>query len=271
MQTNTITAPTRRSAPRLSVTAFAAGLTTPPLAIVNPDAELIDLCAAFHRQHAIAVATDDQDDDGLESALAVRWGISDQIEQITAVTDAGMKAKAKLAVFLLEENRGPDAGDESGDLHFAYAALLDVAGSVRVMQRRAVRAAPDPVLKIYRRYLALEAQQEAESDRGDAIREGLLERCGGPSKGRCAPDIWRQDPAFAELLISNDECDVLSEKILAVTEKLNDTPARTIRGVIAKLQLTLDVWPGCTGGAVHEDSAISAVRDAMRVLQGTVA
>jgi hypothetical protein len=130
----------------------------------------------------------------------------------------------------------------------------------------------DPVLKIYRRYRALEDEQEPISDRSSAIRAALIERWGEPSRLMRADDIWGQDPALAELRRLNDKCDMLTGKILAATERMNDTPATTIPGVMAKLQLALDVWPGCEdGNGIHEHTAISAIRDAMRVLQGTVA
>jgi hypothetical protein len=121
--TQTLTTPTRRSALGFSV----AGFTTPALAgAAKPDAEVIALCAEFHRQHEVAMALPDHDEDGLDAALGVRHDISDQILGIPAKTQAGQKAKALVALVLIEENQPLDRMD--GDMSFAYEALRDVAG-----------------------------------------------------------------------------------------------------------------------------------------------
>jgi hypothetical protein len=88
------------------------------------DAELLDLCAAFHRQDTVAAALHE---DALEAALEQRWGISDRIQRIPALTEVGRRGKASVAVVLMRENNG---GDDfaSADDAFAYAALRDIAG-----------------------------------------------------------------------------------------------------------------------------------------------
>jgi hypothetical protein len=87
----------------------------------TPDAELLRLCAEFDRLHAIA---EDCEDDKLREALARRWSVSDQIQEIAPVTPEGMRAKAKIATFLLEESGGHDRGKGS---EFAYAMLIEIA------------------------------------------------------------------------------------------------------------------------------------------------
>jgi hypothetical protein len=94
--------------------------------IDGPDAELLALCAAFHEQHAAALAVPGDDDGGLTAALDERWDISNEIQDIPATTEAGRRAKAAVAVVLLLENGGDVS--TSGDLVFAMAALRDIAG-----------------------------------------------------------------------------------------------------------------------------------------------
>jgi hypothetical protein len=71
------TSPSRRGALQFSVAAIVAGFTMPALAALpDPDAEVIALCAEFHRQHEVAMALPDHDEDGLDAALGVRYDIS---------------------------------------------------------------------------------------------------------------------------------------------------------------------------------------------------
>jgi hypothetical protein len=88
------------------------------------DAELLALCAAFHEEHAAANAPGTEE--VCEAALARRWDISDDIQDIPATTEAGRRAKAAVGVVLLQENRGDEYLDE--DVEFAMAALRDIAG-----------------------------------------------------------------------------------------------------------------------------------------------
>ena len=71
----------------------------------GPDADLLNLCAEFHRHHAAADAAPDDAD--LSAVLRQRWDVSDRIEGIQPVTAAGCSAKATIALMLLEENGGP--------------------------------------------------------------------------------------------------------------------------------------------------------------------
>jgi hypothetical protein len=68
----------------------------------------------------------DHDDYILDDAMAHRGAISDEIEGMPAETEAGRKAKAAVAVALIEESQSLDCMDY--DVNFAYSAFLDVAG-----------------------------------------------------------------------------------------------------------------------------------------------
>jgi len=121
--------PDRMVAALLRDLADANGRTSAGAAVTaEDDAELLTLCAAFHRQHAAALAVGEGDNDGLDQAMIACWQISDRIKSIPITTYAGARAKASVGAVLLDENRGPyhDAGDR--DAAFAYAALLDIAG-----------------------------------------------------------------------------------------------------------------------------------------------
>jgi hypothetical protein len=63
---------------------------------------------------------------GIGGRLTSESAISDQILGIPAKTQAGQKAKALVALVLIEENQPLDRMD--GDMSFAYEALRDVAG-----------------------------------------------------------------------------------------------------------------------------------------------
>jgi hypothetical protein len=94
------------------------------------DAELIRLCAEFHRLHGAANAAPGDDNAAIEAALDARWETSDAIQRTPAATIDGHRAEASVAIVLLREN---NRGDEfsSGDAAFAYATLLDIASNGR--------------------------------------------------------------------------------------------------------------------------------------------
>jgi hypothetical protein len=128
--TNTHTTPTRRFTLGFSIAALAAGLAVPTsVGRAHTDAELIALCADFHRQHQVVLGVGLDDDDGMDVAILARWDISNKIEDIAPVTPTGRKAKAGIALFLLEENYGPAGCKEGSSMRLAVAALRDIAGS----------------------------------------------------------------------------------------------------------------------------------------------
>jgi hypothetical protein len=107
---------------------FGSTVVAAVAAAPHPDADLLTLCAEFHRRHAAADAVSDDDD--LAAALRQRWDVSDRIEDMRPITAAGWSAKAAIAFVLLEENRGSDPVDV--DARFAAATLRDLAeGSVQ--------------------------------------------------------------------------------------------------------------------------------------------
>lgn len=79
----------------------------------DPDAGLHAKCTEFHRLHALGY--DDGNPDW-EAAMAGRWQVFEGIEGMLPHTYAGHRAKATVAVAVLDENRcngefvgGPDA------------------------------------------------------------------------------------------------------------------------------------------------------------------
>ncbi len=81
----------------------------------HPDADLLMLCAEYHRQFALIALTED------------RWEVFERIEKIVPLTDEGRKAKAALAVAVIHECH---YGDLDAHEWFVYRTLCDLAGSV---------------------------------------------------------------------------------------------------------------------------------------------
>ncbi len=101
------------------------------------DVELLRLCADFHRLHTVAYAlprlADEADEAEMVAALDRRWGTSDQIALIPAVTDAGRRAKAAVASVLLDEW---GALETSHTILFARNVLRDIGGIEPPMTER---------------------------------------------------------------------------------------------------------------------------------------
>jgi hypothetical protein len=117
------------SATLLAGAAIATAARGAPVAALpadGADAELLELCAEFHHQHAAAIATPVDDDNALTAALDERWEISDEIRDIAATTDAGRRAKAHVALVLMVENEGAEPVDQASI--FVLAALGDIYG-----------------------------------------------------------------------------------------------------------------------------------------------
>lgn len=113
---------------------FAAGVvlaTVGPATVVvaaaasTPDADLLALCAEFHQLHADVWSLPHTGDWTWEDAIADRWETSDRIEDMRPATAEGYRAKATIALVLLEEQHG-DSGD--ADVRFALATLRDLLG-----------------------------------------------------------------------------------------------------------------------------------------------
>src|SRR3954463_12934135 len=101
--------------------------------------------------HAAAYAPFVEDDEPLlVSILRRRWGTSDQIALIPAMTDAGRRAKAAVASSLLDEMGSIET---SQAIIFAQAALRDMAGTME--PPRALEKKPNPDAELIRLHAAM--------------------------------------------------------------------------------------------------------------------
>ena len=98
---------------------------------VHSDAELIALCATFHRQHAEAY---DEANLDWEAALAARQGTFVEIGNLTATADAGHRAKAAVAVIMLAENHELAGNVGDPEALFALNLLRSWLGEHRRLQ-----------------------------------------------------------------------------------------------------------------------------------------
>ena len=92
----------------------------------GPDAELLRLCAEFHRQHTLAY-----DDDYLawEDALAETNVICEQLKDMVPVTEPGHCAKVKVAFIRLDVNDREEFIDLlDHDTRFALETLRGLVG-----------------------------------------------------------------------------------------------------------------------------------------------
>jgi hypothetical protein len=141
------------------VTAARAAPVASAVTTAGDDAELLALCAEFHRVHAAVIAA--RGYDALqEAALDERLDVSGEIQRTPATTLAGHRAKASVAVVLRRENNGGDVCDSS-DVDFAFAALLEIAGEPDAANSAAHGAAgPDAeLITLCNRLVAIEAEE----------------------------------------------------------------------------------------------------------------
>ena len=104
------------------VVAQAEGrLVTPP----DPDAGLRALCAEFERLHALAYL---EGNDAWEADHHASWRVADELDGMCALTEAGHRAKARVAVLQLNENRANGEFIGGGDARFALNTLMDWLG-----------------------------------------------------------------------------------------------------------------------------------------------
>ncbi len=92
---------------------------------VNPDAELIALCATFHRQHAEAY---DEANLDWEAASNAKHRTFVEVGKLTPSMEAGHRAKAAVAVAMLAENHEPDGNIADPEALFALNLLRDWLG-----------------------------------------------------------------------------------------------------------------------------------------------
>jgi hypothetical protein len=168
----------------LAGAAFVAAARGAPVAsavATGDDAELLALCAEFHRVHAAVIAA--RGYDALqEAALDERLDVSDEIQQMPATTLSGHRAKASVAVVLLRESNGGD-GSNSNDVDFAFDALLEIAGEAHAANSAADGAAgPDAeLITLCNRLVAIAAEEAvifktvAEEDDQDRALEPTIQ------------------------------------------------------------------------------------------------
>ncbi len=112
---------------RPSLLTLLAALVAPTAHVAatpKADAGLLRLCAAFHDADARCHAAPD-DGAGWKVWLDRRWEITAAIEDMAPRTEAGRRAKARVALTLAEE-----ASDTSNEYErFTLATLRDLAGS----------------------------------------------------------------------------------------------------------------------------------------------
>ena len=91
----------------------------------DPDAELHVLCAEFHRLHDLSYL---EGNDDWEAAQDGSWRVADKLDGMCAVTNAGHRAKARVAVAQLDTNRCNGEFLGARDARFAFNMLLDWLG-----------------------------------------------------------------------------------------------------------------------------------------------
>jgi hypothetical protein len=106
------------------VLALAGAAAAAPAAL-NPDAELMALCASFHRLQS--EGTDETNPDW-EKATADAWDIFHEIDDLAPQTVAGHQAKATVAVRMLAMFHEMESGGQP-EAVFALNMLRDWLGS----------------------------------------------------------------------------------------------------------------------------------------------
>ena len=91
----------------------------------DPDAGLHALCAEFERLHRLAYL---EGNDAWEADHHASWRVADELEGMCALTEAGHRAKGRVAVLQLNENRAHGEFIGSGDARFALNTLMDWLG-----------------------------------------------------------------------------------------------------------------------------------------------
>lgn len=107
--------------PLATVPAAAAVVTAP----TDADTELLRLYAEFHRQQAATRAVPRNDDVGHHAAMEARWNTAGIIRDTFPRTLDGFKAKAAVAIVLIEENHAAVSSD--ADMGFAHALPVELA------------------------------------------------------------------------------------------------------------------------------------------------
>ena len=123
-------------------------------------------------------------------------------------------------------------------------------------------AQTDPALDLYDRYRRTEAEQDQIKPRADIVRSCLTAKWGTLPTAYLA---WAEDPDSAELTRLNKISDDCTARLCDITDELMVTPASSLAGLRAKLEIAIELWP-TTEGELHEDVALAFMRDAVRLL-----
>jgi hypothetical protein len=157
----------------------------------------------------------------------------------------------------------------------ASAALLaaSVAAATAAAAPALAGTVPDPVLVLYQRFRELEDAISALEASSDSLRSQLIKRWGRPSGYPAAAHPWGHDPDFDQLSRNNRESDRLLYLSIDLTESITATPAVTLAGIRAKMQMCLDLWPdaGNACDEAHAEVAFAAIKDAVRLLNEVLA
>jgi len=103
-----------------------AGIGGTVQALPSPDAELHALCATFHRQYAEA---HDEANPAWEAANGASFDTFNELNGLTPATEAGHRAKARVAVVMLAMfNEGDGYGGGDPQAMFALNLLRDWLG-----------------------------------------------------------------------------------------------------------------------------------------------
>lgn len=145
-------------------------------------------------------------------------------------------------------------------------AILGALATVMASDAKAAYAPPaDPVLVLARLYRDVEAAGDRLDKQSRAISYRMTAEYGRLTGEQSADDLWGADPEFGELLRINRECDGFTEQLCEITDAMVATPATTLAGIAAKMQVAIELFPRETGD-FYEDVALAALKDAVRLL-----
>ena len=131
----------------------------------------------------------------------------------------------------------------------------------------------DPIIALYTRWRAVEDEQAVAEQRHTALIAELTHRHGdrqdmGTERARQA------DPAYSECGLCRARSDELNEEITRLLEVMIALPATSIEGIVCKMRAALEVWTFVDrrdyGPEFHEEMTIAFMRDAARMLGGSV-
>ncbi len=158
---------------------------------------------------------------------------------------------------------------------FATSAAVSMPGraiagenSVEHPSALLVATADDPLETLCGRYLAVEARAAPIEAEHTAVRAGLIERWGELTRGETAHERWGHDAAEADLRRLMHASDALNDESRELLEAIQETPARSLAGIVVKLRIATEIWPERfrRGLEFHEEFAIEAISDAVCLL-----